>query len=213
MKSSYLKIVGLALAAALVLSLPSFAAAQGRGRGGGPPAGVGGGGGRGNAGGGGAPTGIGVDRGLGTASDRSGGRSDDGLGRAAEHSNGRSDAGLERARMQRDHARRGDDELRDHPEMAGQLHTTANDLRAGYRAALVTNPELKFGQYVAATRIAAHLGATHSNITRDAILAGLDSGKSIGRTLQDLGLSSRAAKDAERQAEREIKASKAHKHN
>ena len=107
--------------------------------------------------------------------------------------------------MQRENARRADDDLREHPEMAGRLHTSANDLRAGYTAALAADPDLKFGQYVAATRLAANLGRRHPNVTRAAILAGLANDRSIGRTLQDLGLSSRAAKDAERQAEREIK--------
>jgi hypothetical protein len=200
MRNSLLKIAGLALAVAFVLSLPTLTAAQGRGHGGG------GGGGRGM---GGPPAGVGVDRGLGTASDRSNGRSDDGLGTASDHSRGRSDAGLDRARSNEHDA---DRELRDHPELADSLHTTANDLRAGYQAALATNPNLKFGQYVAATRLAENLGATHSAITRDAILAGLASGKSIGQTLQSLGLSSQEAKDAQRQADHEIKASKSHHH-
>jgi hypothetical protein len=206
MRERLLKIAGFALTIIFLLSLPSLASAQGRGggHGGGPPSGHPGGG---------PPSGVGVDRGLGTASDRSGGRSDDGLGTASDRSRGRSDAGLERARLQRDNAQHADAELRAHPDMAAALHTTANDLRAGYRAALATNPNLTFGQYVAATRIAANLGATHTNITQAAILAGLASGQSIGRTLQDLGLSSHEAKDAERQAEREIKASKAHKHS
>ncbi len=89
--------------------------------------------------------------------------------------------------------------------MAAALHTTANNLRAGYQAALLTNPSLKFGQYVAATRLAANLGAKNSNITRAAILAGLANGKSIGQTLQDLGLSKQQAADAKKRAEREIK--------
>jgi hypothetical protein len=191
---------GAALVCALVLTVHTDAAAQGRGRGGG--------GGGGHAGG--PPAGVGVDRGLGRSSDASNGRADTGRGNASDKSNGRSDEGLERARMQRDNARRADKELRDHPEMAERLHTTANDLREGYRAALASNPNLTFGQYVAATRIAANLGATHPNITRDRILAGLASGHSIGRTLQDLGLGSRDAKDAERQADREFKDSKRH---
>jgi hypothetical protein len=115
--------------------------------------------------------------------------------------------------MQRENARRADDELRDHPDMAAGLHTTANDLRAGYRAALTTNPDLKFGQYVAATRLAANLGGRYPNVTRAAILTGLANDQSIGRTLRDLGVGSREAKDAERQAEREIKASKAKRHS
>jgi hypothetical protein len=92
--------------------------------------------------------------------------------------------------------------------MAAKLHTTANDLRSGYQAALVTNPNLKFGQYVAATRLAANLGATNPNITTSAILAGLASGRSIGQTLQNLGLSKHQAKEGEKRADREIKDAK-----
>jgi hypothetical protein len=98
-----------------------------------------------------------------------------------------------------------DRDLRDHPGVANTLHTNANDLRAGYQTALQTNPNLKFGQYVAATRLAQNLGSRFPAITRSAILDGLASGKSIGRTLQDLGLSSQEASDAKKQAEAEIK--------
>jgi len=192
-----------ALACLFVVGASVSASAQGRGRGGGG----GGGGGRG-PGGGGPPAGAGVDRGLGRSSDASNGRADTGRGNASGRSGGRSDEGLEHARTRQDNARRADDELHDHPEMAARLHTNANDLREGYRAALTTNPNLKFGQYVAATRIAANLGDTHPNITRDAILAGLAQGDSIGRTLRNLGLSSDEAKDAERRANREIKESR-----
>jgi hypothetical protein len=149
-----------------------------------------------------------VDRGISTSSDRSNGRSDTGRGTASNSSNGRSDAGIESARLQRENSKRADEELNDHPQMAARLHTTANDLRSGYQAALVINPKLTFGNYVAATRLGTHLGATHPNITREAILAGLANGKSIGRTLQDLGLSEQDANDAKKQADREIKEAK-----
>jgi hypothetical protein len=110
--------------------------------------------------------------------------------------------------LQEQNSQQADKDLRDHPGMAANLHTTANDLRSGYQAALATNPNLKFGQYVAATRLAANLGARNPNITRNAILAGLAAGKSIGQTLQALGLSKQEAKDAEKRAEREIKDAK-----
>jgi hypothetical protein len=92
--------------------------------------------------------------------------------------------------------------------MARHLQTSANALRSGYQAALLTNPNLSFGNYVAATRLGANLGRNHPNITTAAILNGLAGGSSIGRTLQDLGLSEREAKDAKKQAEREIKEAK-----
>ncbi len=190
----------------LVLTLATGAFAQGHGRGGG----VGGGRGSGSGGGsgGGPPSGIGVDRGIGNASSRSGGRSDDGLGNASARSNGRSDDGLDRARRASSNMRRADDDLNDHPGLPNALHTNANNLRAGYQAALATNPDLSFGNYVSATRLGQNLNRRFPNVTRDAILAGLASGRSLGQTLQDLGLSSDESKAARKQADAEIKAAK-----
>ena len=185
----------------LVLLVATGAFAQGKGRGGG--------GGRGSGNAGGPPPGTGVDRGLGNSSNRSGGRADDGRDHAAEKSRGRSAEGLERARQAS--LRRADDDLREHPGVPRALKMNANDLRAGYQAALVTNPDLSFGNYVAATRLSQNLGSRHPNITRDAILNGLASGRNMGRTLQDLGLSERESKDARRRVEDEIKQAKKNK--
>ena len=187
----------------LVLVLATGAFAQGKSRGGGGGSGRGGGSGSGH--GGGPPTGVGVDRGLGNASDRSKGRSDDGLNNASNKSNGRSDAGLERARRASQNLRRADDDLRNHPGVPRALHTNANDLRAGYQAALITNPDLTFGNYVSATRLSQNLGTRNPSITRTAILNGLASGRSLGQTLQDLGLNERESKEARKQVERELK--------
>lgn len=197
----YISTAGFALAILMLISGATLSAsAQGRGRGGG---------GGGNPGRGNGPSmGGGVDRGLGTASTRSGGRSDNGLGTASARSNGRSDAGLERARAARENSRRADEELREHPGIANGLHISRSELRSQYEAALVTNPNLKFGQFVAAHVLARNLGRRHPNITTDAILSGLESGKSIGQTLRSLGLSSSEAKEAERNAKRQIKESK-----
>jgi hypothetical protein len=190
----------LVLACALLIAAHSIVLAQGRGKGGGRPSS--------NPGMGGPPSGVGVDRGISTSSDRSNGRADNGRGIASDNSNGRSDAGLVRARLQRENSLRADDELNDHPLMAPRLHTTARDLRAGYQAALLSNPSLKFGHYVAATRLAANLGQRFPGVTRAAILDGLADGRSIGQTLQDLGLNKQEASDAKKQADREIKAAK-----
>lgn len=185
----------LGLMTIVVLGLAVSVFPQGRGRGGG--------GGRGS--GGGPPAGVGVNRGTGNASSRSEGRSDSGLGNASDKSRGRSDAGLERARIASSRLRDADRDLREHPGVARALHVNANDLRSGYQAALVNDPDLKFGQYVAATRLSQNLGSRHPNITRTAILDGLASGRSLGQTLQDLGLSDREANQAKKRAEREIK--------
>ena len=190
----------------VVLALTGFA--QGRGRGGGTGGGRGSGGGAGTSSHGGPPAGVGVDRGLGNSSERSGGRSDEGRGTASDKSRGRSDAGLERARIASSNLRRADDELRNHPGVARVLRTNANDLRSGYQAALLTNPNLKFGHYVAATRLEQNLGRRHPAITRNAILAGLANDRSLGQTLQDLGLSDRESSEARKQVDREIKRAK-----
>jgi hypothetical protein len=194
----------------LVLTLATGAFAQGKGGGkgggGGRPSGAGGG--SGNRGGG-PPPGAGVDRGLGNASEKSGGRSDKGLSNASTKSNGRSAEGLERARNA--NLRKADDDLRDHPGVPKALHTNANDLRAGYQAALATNPDLKFGNYVAATRLGQNLNSRFPNVTRDAILSGLNSGRSLGQTLQDLGLNDRDSRDARKRVDDEIKAAKKNK--
>jgi hypothetical protein len=200
------KIFNVVLASLFAIALTTSVFGQGRGRGGGVGGGRGSGGGIGNAGG--PPPGVGVDRGLGNASDRSNGRSDEGLGKASDRSNGRSDAGLERARAAGNNLRHADEDLREHPGIANTLHVNANDLRADYQAALATNPNLKFGQFVAATRVSQNLSSRFPNITRDAILTGLASGDSLGRTLQNLGLSSDQASEARKQAEREIKRAK-----
>jgi hypothetical protein len=187
----------------LVLGFTASISAQGKGRGGGVGGGRGSGGGAGN--GGGPPAGVGVERGIGNSSVHSEGRADKGRTNASEKSNGRSDAGLERARIASSRLRDADKDLREHPGVAHVLHVNANDLRAGYQAALVNNPDLKFGNYVAATRLSQNLGSRHPNITRSAILAGLASGRSLGQTLQDLGLSDDEASAARKRAEREIK--------
>ena len=206
MKNSTQKGINTGLLCLLLLVLATTAFAQGKGRGGG--GGGKGGGGSSSTHGGGPPTGTGVDRGLGNASSRSGGRSDDGLSNASTKSNGRSDDGIERARRASSNLRRADDDLRDHPGVPKALHTNANDLRSGYQAALANNPDLTFGNYVSATRLGQNLNRRFPNVTRDSILVGLSSGRSLGQTLQDLGLNERESKDARKRAETEIKAAR-----
>jgi len=180
---------------AIAMSPDTVAQGRGRGSGGGSSAG-------------GPPPGAGVDRGLGRSSDSSLGRADTGRGNASDRSNGRSDAGLDRARIASDNLRTADNDMRRHPNLANDLHVNANDLRAGYQTALATNPNLTFGQYVAATRLARNLGDRNPAITRAAILAGLEHSDSIGQTLRNLGLGKDEAKAAVKRADLEIKESK-----
>lgn len=178
----------------------SSAFAQGKGRGGGS------GGGRGS--GGGPPAGTGVNRGINRSSDASSDRADEGRGNASIKSNGRSDAGLERARVAQANLQNADRDLRRHRRLASDLHVNANDLRADYQTALATNPNLTFGNFVAATRLANNHGDRHPEITRAAILNGLANGDSLGRTLRNLGMGKDQANAAVKRAEAQIKNSK-----
>jgi hypothetical protein len=90
--------------------------------------------------------------------------------------------------------------------IASKLGTTPQALEDAFEAARKANPNLKRGQFVAANMLAHNLGDKNPSITTQAILDGLAGGKSIGRTLQGLGLSADQAKDAERQADRDAKA-------
>ena len=89
--------------------------------------------------------------------------------------------------------------------VAKKLGTTPNALETEYLAARQANPNLTHGQFVAANMVAHNLSAKNPNITTQAILDGLKSGKSIGQTLQSLGLSEKESKEAEASAKREAK--------
>lgn len=200
MRFRYSMGAGIALAFLLLIALSSNSFAQGRGggNGGGRPAGIGG-----------PPAGIGVDRGLGTASTRSNGRSDTGLGTASTRSNGRSDAGVDRARMARANANAVSDiELNRYRGLSKKLGTTPEQMRAAYQAALLANPDLTYGQFVSANVVADNLHTRFPAITSSAILAGLANGDSLGKTLRSLGLTKDQAKVAQETADDQIKAAK-----
>jgi|SRR5712691_2932570 len=92
------------------------------------------------------------------------------------------------------------------PGVAAKLNMTSAALEGAYQTAKTANPNLTWGQFVAAHMVAHNLGDKNPAITTQAILDGLKGGKSIGQTLQGLGLSAKDAEDAEQQAERDAKA-------
>ena|SRR5258706_4022984 len=87
--------------------------------------------------------------------------------------------------------------------IAAKLGTTPDALQSSYEAAKQANPKLSRGQFVSANMVAHNLSSKNPTITTQAILSGLQSGKSMGQTLQGLGLSAKLAEDAERQARRD----------
>ena len=98
----------------------------------------------------------------------------------------------------------------EHREMfrgiAKKLGTTPAALQAAFQTAKQANPKLTMGQFVAANMLAHNLGPDHPAITTQAILDGLKSGKSIGQTLQSLGLSKAEADKAEDEAGKDARA-------
>lgn len=93
--------------------------------------------------------------------------------------------------------------LRSFRGIAMKLNTTPEALQTAYEQARSTNPKLTRGQFIAANMLGNDLSA--KGITTDKILAGLAGGKSIGQTLQSLGLSDKEAKEAERAADRAVR--------
>ncbi len=89
--------------------------------------------------------------------------------------------------------------------IAAKLNTTPETLESAYQTARTANPKLTRGQFVAANVLAQNLGTKDPSITTQAILDGVKSGKSIGKTLQSLGLSAKDADKAQDEASREIR--------
>jgi hypothetical protein len=89
--------------------------------------------------------------------------------------------------------------------IAGKLNTTPAALQYAFETARAANPKLSRGNFIAANVLADNLGARHPNITTQAILSGLQSGESVGQTLQSLGLSASEAKQARRAANNDTK--------
>jgi len=89
--------------------------------------------------------------------------------------------------------------------VATKLGSSPEAMESAYMTAKQANPKLTRGQFIAANILVNNLGSKNSAITIEALLSGLQSGKSIGQTLQGLGLSSKEAHDAQRQADREAR--------
>ncbi len=89
--------------------------------------------------------------------------------------------------------------------IAAKLNTTPQALHSAFERARQANPKLSRGNFIAANVLADNLGARRPNVTTAAILTGLQNGRSIGQTLQSLGLSAAEAREARRAADRRVK--------
>lgn len=88
---------------------------------------------------------------------------------------------------------------------ATKLNTTAPALDSVYKTAETSNRKLTRGQFIEANLLADDLGSKYPAVTEQAILDGLKSGKSMGKTLQSLGLSPKDADKAQSDAVSEMR--------
>ena len=176
------------IAFAFVLSADLYGQGRGRGGGGGRPAGAGGG----------------NSSGMGGSM----GHRDDGMGRRDDRMGGRSADRPMTASERRDRAIRNapdDTELNRYRGISKKLGTTPEALRAQYIAASTLNPDLKFGQFVAANVVADNLNGRYPGVTAAEILLRMQDGDSLGKALKDLRVDGDTAKRAEKEAKRRIK--------
>ena len=89
--------------------------------------------------------------------------------------------------------------------IASKLNTTPEALETANKSAVAANRKLTRGQFIAANVLAQNLGSKDPSITTQAILDGLKSGKSMGKTLQSLGLSAKDSDKAQDEANSEIR--------
>lgn len=94
--------------------------------------------------------------------------------------------------------------------IAAKLNTSPEALESAYKEAEAANTKLTRGQFVAANVLAQNLGSKYPSVTTQAILDGLKSGKSMGKTLQSLGLSEKDAGKAQDEANGEIRRAESH---
>lgn len=160
----------------------------------------------------GSSSGGGSNRGVGNSDDRgkagSPGAQNSSSDTSAGTGSGKGGA-ADRTRIAKEKASKiSDSELNRYRGVSKKIGTSPEKMRAYYESALLTNPNLKYGNFVAANVIADNMQDRHPGITSDAILAGLARGDSIGQTLQNLGLSKDEANRAKRRADDQIKVAK-----
>jgi hypothetical protein len=89
--------------------------------------------------------------------------------------------------------------------IASKLNTTPEALETGYKTAVASNRKLTRGQFIAANVLSQNLSSKYPSVSTQAILDGVKSGKSFGKTLQSLGMSAKDADKAQVEANTEIR--------
>ena len=184
------------LALVVVMLLGSAAAVtvsgQGRGRGGG----------QGNGGGPPSTSNAGWNRGISASDATSNARTSNGRDNASDKSKGSSDDHVRQVAKDR---KMNGNELNRYRGIARRLNTTPEKMHSLYLTASKLNPNLTFGQFVAANTVANNLNSRYPGVTANSILLGLQNGRSIGQTLKSLRVEPGVADRAEKEAKQQIK--------
>ena len=175
-----------------ILSATMAANAQGRGRGGG----------QGNSGGPPSSSNAGGNRGNSASDMRSNGRNSDGRDNASDNSKGHSDDHVRQVAKDRNMT---SNELNRYRGISKKLGIAPEKLHSIYLTESKLNPNLTFGQFVAANTVSHNLNSRYPGVTTGAILLGLQNGRSIGQTLKTLRVEPGVADGAEKEAKRQIK--------
>ena len=168
-----------------ILSATMAANAQGRGRGGG----------QGNSGGPPSSSNAGGNRGNSAPDMRSNGRNSD---IPKGHSNDHNGQVAKDRNMT-------PNELNRYRSISKKLGIAPEKLHSLYLTESKLNPNLTFGQFVAANTVSHNLNSRYPGVTSGAILVGLRNGHSIGQTLKTLRVEPAVADRAEKEAKKQIK--------
>lgn len=104
----------------------------------------------------------------------------------------------ENAELRASHA--NDTDLNRYRGISKKLDMTPEQLRSAYQQALLVDPKLTFGQFVAANVVSDNLGSRYPNVTSSAIISAMGNGDSLGTALHSLGVPKDDAKTAEQDA-------------
>jgi hypothetical protein len=86
-----------------------------------------------------------------------------------------------------------------------KLNMSGESVRDWYEREKQLNPDLTYGNFVAANMIARNHGSRYPNLTTEAILRRMRDGESLGQAMKNLGVNDRDIKQEKKRIKKEIK--------
>jgi hypothetical protein len=82
---------------------------------------------------------------------------------------------------------------------------SGESVRDWYEREKQLNPDLTYGNFVAANMLSKNLGSRHPGITTETILGGLHRGDSIGQTLKNSGVNDNEIRSEKKRLKKDMK--------